>query len=50
VGFGMVIGFVERLLLVTVSSYNCLMDLHTLQIAVTAAHIKSCMSSVNVAW
>jgi hypothetical protein len=41
-GFGLVIGFTERLYtqLVITNNYNAFADLHTLQITVTTAHIK----------
>jgi hypothetical protein len=35
---------------ITDRNYNSLNDLHTLQITVTAAHIKSSMSSLVLSW
>jgi hypothetical protein len=44
-----VIGFIEHLYaqLVTTDNYNSLTGLHTLNITVSAAHIKSSMSSLD---
>jgi hypothetical protein len=44
-GFGLVIGFIDHLQVVTISNYNSLTELHTQNITVTTAHIKSCQSS-----
>jgi hypothetical protein len=46
-GFGLIIGFIERLQLVTTNSYNTFLT-YTLQI--TTANTKSSMSSLVVAW
>jgi hypothetical protein len=52
-GFGLVIGFIERLQNVTTNNYDSLTELRTSKITVTAAHIKPsqfAMSSSVVAW
>jgi hypothetical protein len=43
-GFAMVIGFTEHLQIVTTSTYNALVNLHTLLL--TTAHAKSSQSAV----
>jgi hypothetical protein len=50
-GFGLIIGFIERLYLVTTNNYNTFTDLHTVQI--TTANTKSSQSPVSspiIAW
>jgi hypothetical protein len=46
---GMDYQFVEHLQLATANNYNTLTDIHSLQITVTAAQIKSSMISLGVA-
>jgi hypothetical protein len=46
--FGLIIGFTERLHLVTTNNFNTFTYLHTLQI--TIANSKSSMFSLVVAW
>jgi hypothetical protein len=49
-GFGLVIGFIEHLQNVTTNNYDSLTELHTPEITVTTAHIKSSQSSQTVSW
>jgi hypothetical protein len=51
-GFGLVIGFIDDLCtqLITTSNYNSFTCLRTTKITVTAAHIKSSITSVVVSW
>jgi hypothetical protein len=48
--FGLHIGFNDRLRIVTTSNYKSLMELHTPNISVTAAHMNSSQSSLDVYW
>jgi hypothetical protein len=43
-------GFVDHLRIVTASNCNSLTELHTPNITVTTAHIKSSQSSLDVSW
>jgi hypothetical protein len=45
-GFGLMIGFIALLQNVTANTHDSLTELHT----ITTAHIKSCQSSLAVAW
>jgi hypothetical protein len=49
-GFGLVTRFIDHLFtqLITTSNYNSLTGLHTLKITVTAADVKSYMSSLVI--
>jgi hypothetical protein len=47
-GFGLVIGFIEHVRIVNTSNYDRLKELHTPNITVTTAHIKSSQSSLVV--
>jgi hypothetical protein len=49
-GFGLGIGFIDYLLIVTTSDYNSLMELHPPNTTVTTAHMKSPQSSLVVSW
>jgi hypothetical protein len=45
--FALDIGFIDHLRIVTTSDYNSLMELHTPNITVTTAHIKSSLHSLT---
>jgi hypothetical protein len=47
-GFGLVIGFIDRLQVVITSNSNSLTELHTPYITITTAHNKSFQSSLGV--
>jgi hypothetical protein len=49
-GFGLVNGFIDHMEMVTISNYNSITGLHTLEITVTAAHRKSSVSSLVIFW
>jgi hypothetical protein len=49
-GFGLVILFIDHLQIVTTSKYKSLTELHTPDITVTVAHIKSSQSSLVISW
>jgi hypothetical protein len=49
-GFGLDIGFIDHLCVVTTSTYNSLMGLHTSNISVTTPHIKSSVHSLIFNW
>jgi hypothetical protein len=49
-GFGLDIGFTDHLRIITTSNCNNLMKLHTPNITVNAAHIKSSQSSLITSW
>jgi hypothetical protein len=49
-GFGLDIGFIDDLRIITTSNYNSLEELHTPNITVTTAHINSPKFSLTVFW
>jgi hypothetical protein len=49
-GFGLEIGFTDHLQVVTTNNYNTIANLHTPNITVTTAHIKSFQSSLIFSW
>jgi hypothetical protein len=49
-GFELVIGIYWKLTLITTNNYNSLTELHTPEITVITAHIKSSQSLLAVAW
>jgi hypothetical protein len=49
-GFGLVTGFIDHFWIITTSNYNSLQKLHTPNITVTTAHIKSSLHSLTSNW
>jgi hypothetical protein len=49
-GFGLYIGFIDHLQVISRNNYNSLTELHTPNITVTTAHIKFSQSSLVVSW
>jgi hypothetical protein len=49
-GFGLDIGFIDHLRIVTISNSNSLRELPTPNITLTTAHINCSLSLLDVAW